>query len=306
MSILSHASRPPRHDPRHRSVCPCGDAPVWSPALLSSIAFGVCRLTCAFLHPGLFEHCHVPISHNPELANIKPWGVLQGEMANYLAMDCRSSWDEQLFAFTARGRSWAKQRGLDLYIRTLTKGSLGFENKTAVYPELTSRIKASRARVLLAFLSSVVSDVEQLLPADATDQQRYNAKLRGTMVWTLDATLSIWGCGGRPFLSPAEVEHSCRYLQAHLVSYQALACSNLDAGILLYKTRPKAHYMCHLLEHTRRTAQNPIHFACFVDEDMMKQMKACVHACHPSSMLRTWCRRYVLKRVLVWARLQKK
>ena len=129
--------------------------------------------------------------------------------------------------------------------------------------------------------------------------------LKATMVWTLDAAISIWGTGGRPFLSQAEIDSSCRYLKGHLLAYQALAGAALALNIFEYKLRPKYHYLCHLLEETLRIGGNPIHLANFMDEDMMKQMRSCVHSCHPASMLRTWSRRYILKRVLVWDRLSK-
>ena len=226
-----------------------------------------------------------------------------GQLAVYLGMDGRSSWDAQLFTFTARGKSWARQRSLDLHIKPLTAASLGVEKNSYVYPELSSRVKASRARVLLAFVANAAVEFESMLPHDADAAKVHDARLRASMLWTLDAALSIWGSGSRPFLDEREVAQSCRYLAAHLSCYQSLAHAFLMAGQCLYKLRPKHHYLCHLHAATLSTWLNPMHMGCFMDEDMMKQMRSCAHACHADTMLRAWARRYILKRTLLWSQL---
>ena len=132
-----------------------------------------------------------------------------------------------------------------------------------------------------------------------------DAQLTATMIWCLDAALSICGRGSRPFLRPDEASLAVRYLRGHQLAYQQLAAQAFSAGSFYWKLRPKWHYLVHLTDNTEAVPLNCMAFANFLDEDFMKQMRSCVHACHPASMLRTWSRRYILKRVLVWDRLKK-
>ena len=89
--------------------------------------------------------------------------ALLGDLARYLGMEAGSPKDALLFTFTSWARVWAKQQKLDLNIRPLTMAMLGLEGSSLVYPELTSRIKASRARVLLAYCSRVAVKMDPKL-----------------------------------------------------------------------------------------------------------------------------------------------
>ena len=75
----------------------------------------------------------------------------RGELQRFVQLPGRN-WDEMddcLHAFTRLAQQWAKARKLDLYIKPLTVANCGL--KQIGYPELSSRVKASRARVLLSF-----------------------------------------------------------------------------------------------------------------------------------------------------------
>ena len=79
-------------------------------------------------------------------------------MHEFLGMACDTPFDDVLFTFTARAKLWARDNGLDVHIKPLTVASLG-KSDSAMYPELSSRIKASRTRNLLAFVTHFAIDV---------------------------------------------------------------------------------------------------------------------------------------------------
>ena len=75
-------------------------------------------------------------------------------------MNANSSDNDVLFTFTVWARRWAKEKKLDLNIRPLTLATLSKDKSGIGYPELSSRIKASRARVLLAYCSLVAVEID--------------------------------------------------------------------------------------------------------------------------------------------------
>ena len=106
------------------------------------------------------------------------------------------------------------------------------------------------------------------------------------MLWALDASLSVFGTGNRPFLLAEEAEEGTRLLQIHLQLYHRMAQHSLRSRNLLYKFRPKHHYLSHLIGEVKLNKLNPFHLANFLDESFMGVMHGCVHACHPRSMLK--------------------
>ena len=128
-------------------------------------------------------------------------------------------------------------------------------------------------------------------------------QVRGCMMWSLSTALSIWHKGQRPYLTELEAAESCNLCGLHLVCYQWLSATNLARQRLLYKIRPKGHYFDHLVEQTMGSLQNPMSFANFIDEDQMQNLRSVAMSCHRSTMLTGWCKRYILKKVLLWDRL---
>ena len=141
---------------------------------------------------------------------------------------------------------------------------------------------------------------EHGLSAATSPEILHHAQQRAGMLWSLDSALSVFGIGDRPFLGDKEVSGGCDLMDLHLILLQKMAGESLKRRELLWRLRPKDHYITHLVDSVRKTRLNPMHLANFVDEDHMKQLRGTVHACHPRSMLRTWSRRYILKRVLLW------
>ena len=201
--------------------------------------------------------------------------------------------DKCLHAFTRLAQQWAKRSKLDLYIKPLTSASLFKEN---AYPELSSRVKASRARVLLGFCSHYVQHLAKAHGASP------DASLRARMVRNLDAAISIFGMADRPHMDPHDTVLGCKRLNKFLLAYQVLAATALQRQQLIWKLRPKHHYLCHLISETEQTGLNPMHMSNFLDEDHMKHLRAIVHSCHPAKVLTSWSKRYLLKKCFLLRR----
>ena len=226
-------------------------------------------------------------------------------MRDFLALDGCEDVDNLLFAFTARAKEWAKEKRLDLSIRPLSAAMLGMKTRNSIaYPELTSRIKASRTRNLLAFVTHFAIELERALPLDADPGFAHWNQMRASMLWSLDSALSLFGRGQRPWLSAAEAREGADLLQLHLDLYQQMARISLRKRVLGYKIRPKCHYICHLIYAIQEDGLNPMHVANFAEEDYMKFMRNCVHGCHPRAILTAWTSRYILRRALMWRDLQ--
>ena len=132
-----------------------------------------------------------------------------------------------------------------------------------------------------------------------------HAQLRATMVWNLSAALSIWYRGSRPTLTQEQAEQSAEFGRNHLRTYALLALKAAESERLLYKLRPKHHYMEHLLDEVERLHRNPMAQSNFLDEDNMKVLKGVSLACHPRTVKTTWARRYILKKTTLWFKIAK-
>lgn len=133
-----------------------------------------------------------------------------------------------------------------------------------------------------------------------------HAQLRGAMVWSLSAALSLWYRGKRPTLTRQQAEESAKHGRMFLRCYSKLSEKALQSGRLLYKVRPKCHYFDHLLDEVERLHRNPMSLSNFVDEDNMKVLKGVSAACHPRTVLVSWPKRYLLKKAMTWLKLKQR
>lgn len=149
------------------------------------------------------------------------------------------------------------------------------------------------------FLQSCLIE-ENLLDETADPEAVFHAQVRACMCFSLSNLLSTWSQGGRPLLQPAERKATQRLGVWFLAAYSYLAAKALERRLLLYKLRPKHHYLVHLLEHAAESGMNPMHLSNFLDEDNMKMMRGVAKACHAKTVKHAWARRYILKKVLGW------
>ncbi|CAE7241970.1 unnamed protein product [Symbiodinium sp. CCMP2592] len=217
-----------------------------------------------------------------------------GELQRFVQLP-GGTWDECLHAWTRMAQRFAKDRKLDLYMKPLTAANCGLTQ--IAYPELTSRVKASKARVLLAFTCHFDMALDQ-------EGANSHALLRQRMVWNLDSALSIFGTASRPHAATSDVHLGCRRFTTFLLSYQKLALNALQQQRLLFKLRPKLHYLQHLILDTQQTELNAMAMSNFGDEDHMKVLKSVSHACHPGKVLTSWAKRYLIKKCLLLRRYE--
>ena len=91
--------------------------------------------------------------------------------------------------------------------------------------------------------------------------------LRSTMMHAVSACLHIWYKGRSPHLTADEARESCSLMETFLQCYQHLALYHLKHRRMLYRFRPKLHYINHALAQCRKSLLNPVHISCFLDED---------------------------------------
>ena len=227
-----------------------------------------------------------------------------GSMGQFYGMQGQP-WNSILHRVSYHASLWAKDQNMPLYIGTLTKARLN-RGDYAHYPyaELDSRIKASKVRTLFAFITFLMTRLA-LSSALHTEAARFHAKRRATCCWALDVALSVWSLCPVVRMAERHVQEVVWLCRLHSATYQWLAHRCLTERRLLYKIKPKSHYFQHLLDHFQSTRLSLMHLSTFMDEDYMGKVRTLCRACHGSTYMQTWARRYVLKRALQWRELQK-
>ena len=78
------------------------------------------------------------------------------------------------------------------------------------------------------------------------------------------------------FLTGGEQETAYELGMLYIRTFLSLAVESLGAGELMFKTRPKLHFLLHLVEDMeptpeRKQLRNPYYDSTFVDEDWVKR-----------------------------------
>ncbi|CAK9008584.1 unnamed protein product [Durusdinium trenchii] len=214
-------------------------------------------------------------------------------------------WDEVLHSFSHHASCWAKLEGMQLYIGTLSMARLG-RPKYTHWPMATldTRIKAAKARTLFAFTTFIMTrlaDSSVLRTAEGIQR----ARMRAISCWSLDLALSLWSKNGKVLTARDIVDETTWLCHLHSASYQWLACQCLAERKLLFKVRPKTHYFCHMVDHFSATQLCLMHLSTFSDEDFMHKIRCICQSCHGGNYMRSWSRRYALKRALQWRDIKK-
>lgn len=214
-------------------------------------------------------------------------------------------WDEVLHSFSHHASCWAKLEGMQLYIGTLSMARLG-RPKYTHWPMATldTRIKAAKARTLFAFTTFIMTrlaDSSVLRTAEGIQR----ARMRAISCWSLDLALSLWSKNGKVLTARDIVDETTWLCHLHSASYQWLACQCLAERKLLFKVRPKTHYFCHMVDHFSATQLCLMHLSTFSDEDFMHKIRCICQSCHGGNYMRSWSRRYALKRALQWREIKK-
>ena len=225
-----------------------------------------------------------------------------GTLAHFYGLQGQPA-DLVLYRMSQHAHSWAKDQGLDLYIGTLTCQRLGRTHKGWPYPVLDSRIKAGRCRTLFGFVTWLM--VRLATYTVQTQEQRTNAKVRAVCCWTLDTAISLFNTNKKLKMKPWVVQQTTWLCRLHSATYQWLSARCLSQRRLLYKIRPKTHYFTHMIDHHQETGLCLLHLSTFGDEDFMGKVRQICQACHGSTYMQSWAKRYLLKRAAQWSEMKK-
>ena len=215
-------------------------------------------------------------------------------------------WDETLHAFSRLAAVWAKNHGMQLYMGTLTMARLGRPKyRHWPMPALDTRIKAAKTRTLFAFTTFVMLQLAKSTVLDGSPAQKQQAQVRAVCCWSLDVALSAWNLNQKVRMHDSHVKQTTWLCRLHLACYQWLGVQCLNQSRLLYKVRPKTHYFVHMLDHHETSKLCLMFLSTFGDEDYMGKVRGICRACHGMTYMKSWARRYILKRALQWRELKK-
>lgn len=225
----------------------------------------------------------------------------EGSLRKFYGMPAAATVDEVLCMVSFHAQRWANDNSMELRIGTLTSAALGrHEHSHWPYPELSSRVKAAKTRTLFAFCVFLMTRLAhpRHVPLDILP----HAKARAVCFWALDVALSIWNKSTLCVLSVEETVVSVWLCKLHSTAYQWLSVKCMRDRRLLYKVRPKTHYFCHITDWVAQSHFNPQTLSNFCDEDFMGKTRNIAAACHGSTYMTNWARRYALKRGLAWTK----
>eukprot|EP00439_Symbiodinium_sp_Y106_P016560 s10258_g2.t1 len=180
--------------------------------------------------------------------------------------------DARLKQVVAAVKVFAKQNKKQVSLKKLSKNSLGWSE----CPEFKG--SAADTAVYLAWLATVLLERPPPPPY---------AGLTG-VVWVANHTCEfLYKCGC--FLSDDAWRQTSVLAKLFCNGYLKLAASANENGKLLFKTRPKFHFLQHLLEgHGGK--RNPVYDSCFCDEDYvrwcLKKFRKCSHKSASLNVLR--------------------
>lgn len=97
-----------------------------------------------------------PVLHCPWIAPFT-----SGQIHDYVGLDRGVDPDEALHRVTVLAQTWARTRKLDLSMKPLSTSRLSYTGYK--YPELDTRVKAARTRVLFEFVTHVALDIATCL-----------------------------------------------------------------------------------------------------------------------------------------------
>ena len=198
------------------------------------------------------------------------------------------------------------------------------------YAEIGSRYKASRVKVLLWWITRKSQEAHvceknilrrrtfpliigtefsqnratfktcelvsvQIALFQVADASPTNALLQvlATCCWALQRFLEVIDNAGL-VVEPEEAAEGSSTLWAHVRLYAWLALYCSDRKLLLFKVRPKAHYLCHVAMSLSQTRLNFNAFHTFDEESFLGKIKSICQKTHGSTMTQRIYQRYCL------------
>ena len=199
-----------------------------------------------------------------DLLHVLHLGVTRDLVGTGFKLLCRSrefysgsSIDKRLSQLTAELKSWCRSNGEHLSLRRIHKNTLRWRGDMC--PEL--KAKGSDTFLCLRFLTHKI-------------QHQAPTKYPGIVACAWAATQFVGVLAhGSIFLTAQESDTAYATGMLFIHSYLCLANESLWNSELLFKTRPKLHYLVHVVEELQSKAcsRNPFFDSMFMDEDWIKQ-----------------------------------
>ena len=187
-------------------------------------------------------------------------------------------------AFTRELKAWAKSTKATLQLKAVKKATVYWKSDQC--PELHA--KGADCATIIRFLAFKT-------------QQKTPPMYAGMVacLWAASNFLGLLMTAGL-YLTKAEQETGHALGSMFLDSYFRLAREAVDNNDLLWKTRPKIHFLCHVVDDLLIRSRNMARDSTFMDEDVMKYIlfmkRGLKHRQSPVNVLKRY--NVVLKRAL--------
>ena len=178
--------------------------------------------------------------------------------------------------FTRDLRIWAKATKTKLQLKRVKKSTVNW--KSDACPELHA--KGADVGTILKFLCWKT-------------QQKSPPEYQGmtACLWAASNMVGLLMTSG-VFMTGEERETGYFYGSLFLSSYLSLANEAIAADVLLWKIRPKYHFLCHVISDLNDFARNQAKLSTWIDEDGMKHalrmMRMMISSTSPVNMLKRW------------------
>jgi hypothetical protein len=206
------------------------------------------------------------------------------------------NFDAQLKHCRNKMKAWCRETfGVSLALPVFDVYTIGLGTSFNYMPELTGQIKAGDMKYLIAYLSHVANSVVRP-DADCT------GKLYSSCAWALVQFQKMLDQCDLVMTEEESVDaEACGRL--FLLGYHELALLALEAGLALWRLRPKFHYFDEVLQLMLLTLENPGKQTCMNEEDFMGKLKKIYAKTHRSSQRFRGIQRYLLLLKMVWKRM---
>ena len=166
----------------------------------------------------------------------------------------------------------------------LTLTALGAEE----YSELSSRYKASHVRLMLMWLQCKSQQIADRMPGNTCVQ------VLATCCYGLQRANEIQTHGGL-ILEQNEAQEASTQVWVFICCFQWLALKCKADGLLLFKCRPKLHYMAHTADDLATLRLNQLKlFATFTEESFLGRIKSIACQVHGKTLTVRVFQRYIL------------
>ncbi len=178
---------------------------------------------------------------------------------------------------TQRLKTYCKSQKLTVTLKKFTKQNLSWTSDC--YPEL--KAKGYDTAVILSWLNSEMVLHPPVAKPQAYGDQRTLDDLQ-LCLWASDSLMRM--CMSAPqFFDETHQRHKVAVGTLFMNTYVGLAGKAVQAGVRLWRIRPKLHILHHVILEDRPSRQNPHFHSTWMDEDWIKRTMRITRATHKRS-----------------------